>query len=36
VRRTDPNVLAEEIADDLRAALAQIEDMLSDLHERLG
>ena len=30
----DPHVLAEEIADDLRSALAQIEDVLGDLQER--
>ena len=31
----DPHVLAEEIADDLRSALAQIEDVLGDLQGRL-
>lgn len=30
----EPQVLAEEIADDLRAALEQIEDVLADLQER--
>ncbi len=30
----DPNVLAREIADDLRSALAQIEDLLGDLDRR--
>ena len=30
----DPYVLAEEIADDLRSALEQIEDILGDLRER--
>jgi type I restriction enzyme M protein len=30
----EPGVLAQEIADDLRAALEQIEDMLSDLNNR--
>ena len=30
----DPHILAQEIADDLRSALAQIEDMLGDLEER--
>jgi type I restriction enzyme M protein len=30
----DPHVLAEEIADDLRSALEQIEDVLVDLQER--
>ena len=30
----DPDVLAEEIAEDLRASLAQIEDILADLEER--
>ncbi len=30
----EPHVLAEEIADDLRAALAQIEDVLADLTAR--
>jgi type I restriction enzyme M protein len=32
----DPDVLAEEIAEDLRAALEQIEDVLADLRERSG
>jgi type I restriction enzyme M protein len=32
----DPHVLAEEIADDLRAALEEIEDVLGDLLERVG
>ncbi len=32
----DPDVLAEEIAEDLRAALAQIEDVLGDLQARRG
>ena len=31
----EPHVLAEEIADDLRAALEQIEDVLADLQERI-
>jgi len=31
----DPHVLAEEIADDLRSALEQIEDILGDLQERV-
>ena len=31
----EPHVLAEEIADDLRAALEQIEDVLADLQERV-
>jgi len=31
----DPQVLTEEIADDLRSALAQIEDILGDLGERV-
>ena len=31
----DPNILAEEIADDLRSALAQIEDILGDLNARI-
>ncbi|MGE0229061.1 MAG: hypothetical protein AB7U23_11200 [Dehalococcoidia bacterium] len=31
----DP-LLAEEIADDLRSALAQIEDVLGDLQGRVG
>ncbi len=30
----DPNILAQEIADDLRAALEQIEDILGDLNQR--
>jgi type I restriction enzyme M protein len=30
----DPNVLAQEIADDLRSALGQIEDILGDLEAR--
>jgi hypothetical protein len=30
----DPNVLAREIADDLRSALGQIEDILGDLEPR--
>jgi hypothetical protein len=30
----DPNVLAQEIADDLRSALAQMEDILGDLEGR--
>ncbi len=30
----EPNVLAQEIADDLRAALGQIEDILGDLEGR--
>jgi type I restriction enzyme M protein len=30
----DPDVLAQEIADDLRSALAQIEDILGDLSQR--
>ena len=30
----EPHVLAEEIADDLRASLEQIEDILADLQER--
>lgn len=32
----DPHILAQEIADDLRAALEQIEDILGDLEERAG
>ena len=32
----DPNVLAQEIADDLRSALTQIEDILGDLDRRAG
>jgi len=31
----DPNILAQEIADDLRSALAQIEDVLGDLEQRV-
>jgi type I restriction enzyme M protein len=31
----EPHVLAEEIADDLRAALEQIEDVLGDLRGRV-
>ena len=31
----EPHILAQEIADDLRAALAQIEDVLGDLEQRL-
>lgn len=30
----DPNILAEEIAEDLRAALEQVEDILGDLRTR--
>jgi type I restriction enzyme M protein len=30
----DPHILAAEIADDLRSALEQIEDVLADLSER--
>jgi type I restriction enzyme M protein len=30
----DPNILAQEIADDLRSALGQIEDILGDLDRR--
>jgi type I restriction enzyme M protein len=30
----DPNILAQEIADDLRSALEQIEDILGDLNGR--
>jgi hypothetical protein len=30
----DPNVLAQEIADDLRSALGQIEDIVGDLERR--
>ena len=30
----NPNVLAQEIADDLRSALGQIEDILGDLERR--
>jgi type I restriction enzyme M protein len=32
----EPHVLAEEIADDLRAALEQIESVLADLQQRVG
>lgn len=32
----DPHVLAEEIADDLRAALEQIESVLGDLRQRVS
>ena len=31
----DPHILAGEIADDLRSALEQIEDILGDLQERV-
>lgn len=31
----DPTVLAQEIADDLRSALAQVEDILGDLEQRV-
>jgi type I restriction enzyme M protein len=31
----DPHVLAQEIADDLRSALGQIEDILGDLEHRV-
>ena len=31
----DPNILAQEIADDLRSALGQIEDILGDLERRV-
>jgi type I restriction enzyme M protein len=31
----DPNILAQEIADDLRSALAQVEDILADTEERV-
>ncbi len=31
----DPHLLAQEIADDLRSALAQIEDVLGDLEQRV-
>lgn len=31
----DPNILAQEIADDLRSALSQIEDILGDLEQRV-
>lgn len=30
----EPHVVAQEIADDLRSALAQIEDVLADLEQR--
>lgn len=32
----DPNILAQEIADDLRSALGQIEDILGDLEQRVS
>jgi len=32
----EPNVLAQEIADDLQAALAQIQDILGDLQRRVA
>lgn len=32
----DPHIIAQEIADDLRSALEQIEDVLGDLEERVG
>lgn len=32
----EPHVLAAEIADDLRAALEEIEGVLGDLQERAG
>lgn len=32
----EPHILAAEIADDLRASLEQIEDILADLQERAG
>ena len=32
----DPDVLAQEIVDDLRSALGQIEDVLGDLEARVG
>lgn len=32
----EPHLLAQEIADDLRSALAQIEDVLGDLEQRVG
>ncbi len=32
----DPHILAQEIADDLRASLEQIEDVLTDLQTRAG
>ena len=31
----DPHVLAREIADDLRSALGQMEEILADLEERV-
>jgi type I restriction enzyme M protein len=31
----EPNVLAQEIADDLQAALSQIQDILGDLQARV-
>ncbi len=31
----DPHILAQEIADDLRSALGQIEDILGDLEARV-
>ena len=30
----DPNILAQKIADDLRSALGQVEDILGDLERR--
>lgn len=32
----EPHLLAQEIAGDLRSALAQIEDVLGDLEQRVG
>ena len=32
----EPHLLAQEIADDLRSALAQIEDVLGDLEQRVS
>lgn len=32
----EPHLLAQEIADDLRSALAQIDDVLGDLEQRVG
>ena len=32
----EPHLLAQENADDLRSALAQIEDVLGDLEQRMG
>jgi type I restriction enzyme M protein len=32
----EPHVLAQEIADDLRSALEQIEDVLADLQQTPG